>query len=426
MGKSWGKTVYKSKASTFFKSFPKVIHIFPQLFHKLENVFFRIGEEFSTTPTETLLLLLLLLLFPSNLAKHFILPQSYVLGIVVDYLIPTIYLTELLLLLLLISSALRKRKHRVKQSSPLALLILLFLLSLLPSFWVATEKVSALFRFVEISLWFCFSFWVSERISWEKHHRVFQVLGWGVFWVSLLALGQFLLQHYIFGYWFLGEPLLTPSLGGVAHGSLFGVDVLRAYGTFPHPDVLGGVVGIVLVWIASARLWKRFSVGVVGVLISLSRVAWVSTVGGLLSLLFLGGGMSLALINDFSLSRRIELLQSAWAMFKSAPLVGIGLGQFVSALPRFGLPSGMSLFLQPVHNIFALIAAESGVFALVAFLALLLFAFRETLRKRRFLLAISLLQLVFLGLFDHYLYTLPQGLFILSLTLGLSFSYSDK
>jgi len=42
------------------------------------------------------------------------------------------------------------------------------------------------------------------------------------------------------------------------------------------------------------------------------------------------------------------------------------------------------------------------------------------------LMTIALLQLVFLGFFDHYLYTSPQGLFLFSLIMGLSFSYSDN
>ena len=73
-----------------------------------------------------------------------------------------------------------------------------------------------------------------------------------------------------------------------------------------------------------------------------------------------------------------------------------------------------------------LIAAESGIPALLAFLFLLAAAFRQTLRQKNRLITIALLQLVFLGFFDHYLYTSPQGLFLFSLIMGLSFSYSDN
>jgi O-antigen ligase len=210
----------------------------------------------------------------------------------------------------------------------------------------------------------------------------------------------------------------------VAEGSLFGREVLRAYGTFPHPNVLGGILSVVLVGLFSARFWGPFVVGLGGVLVSLSRTAWVSLAGGVLGFSLFGRGLGLVILEELSIARRWELLQSAWGMIKSAPLAGVGLGQFVIHLPRFGIPSGLSLFLQPVHNIFALVAAESGIFSAVLLVALFLFALRETIRKKRFLLTVALLQLIFLGMFDHYLYTLPQGLFLFSLIIGLSFSYS--
>ena len=113
-------------------------------------------------------------------------------------------------------------------------------------------------------------------------------------------------------------------------------------------------------------------------------------------------------------------------MVRSSPLIGIGLGLFAAKLPAFGLPSGPTLFLQPVHNICALVTAESGLLALVVLLLIFALAIRNAWRGRRLLLLVSLGQLIILGLFDHYLYTLPQGLFLLSLTLGLIFSSFEK
>jgi len=221
-------------------------------------------------------------------------------------------------------------------------------------------------------------------------------------------------------------------MAGLAKTGFLGREVLRAYGTFPHPNVLGGVLSILLIWFLSVKRWKSFFLGLGGVLVSFSRVALLSLLGGLACLSLWAKRFSFvifdyqSLISSFSVSRRWELLRSSWEMFKSSPLLGTGLGHFTINLPDFGIPSGLTLFIQPVHNIFALIASESGIFALFIFLLILVMALRETIRRKRFILTISLLQLIFLGLFDHYLYTLPQGLFILLLTLGLSFSYSDN
>ena len=365
------------------------------------------------------------MIFPTNLAKHFVLPESYVLGVLVDYLSPAIYLIEILAAVLLVFS-LGKLKRLVGPPRTLFLLSFIFWLSLLPSVVSGGFSLISLWRWGELALWLGFGVWVARFISWKQHSRITLFLGIAVVWVSFLALAQFAFQHSILGYWFLGEPELSPSLGGVALGSWGGREVLRAYGTFPHPNVLGGVLSVVLVWLAARRLWVSFGVGAAAVIVSLSKTAWLSLLGGL-SLLFARFGLGVILPwSDLSVTRRIELLGSAAAMVGNSPLTGVGLGQFTQALPSFGVPSGLSLFIQPVHNVFALIAAESGLFALLAFLALLFFAFRQTLRERRWLLTISLLQIVFLGMFDHYFYTLPQGLLLFGLTLGLSFGYSDN
>ncbi len=320
----------------------------------------------------------------------------------------------------------RRRKVLTGPPRTLFFLSLLFWLSLLPSVSGGGFSLISFWRWGELALWLGFGVWVAHFISWKKHARVVLFLGLGVVWVSLLALAQFAVQHSILGYWFLGEPELSPSLGGVALGSWGGREVLRAYGTFPHPNVLGGILSVLLVWLAARKRWLAFGTGLGAVVVSLSKTAWVSLLGGL-SLFFARLGLGVILPwSDFSVTRRLELLGSAAAMVGSSPLTGIGLGQFTRALPSFGVPSGLSLFIQPVHNVFALIAAESGILALLAFLTLLFFALRQTFRERRWLLTISLLQIIFLGMLDHYFYTLPQGLFLFSLILGLSFSYADS
>lgn len=430
MWKFWGKLAKVEICNNKRVGYPKVSQQLQHLFHSFKTHLLRVKNKFSTNPRSLLILLifyLLLIFFPTNLAKHFNFSQSYVLGILIDYLSPAIYLIEILVLLLLVVSPWKRPRRGI-----FITLIFLFLISLLPSVFVGSFRIISLYRFIEIALWLFFGLWVSENIQWKERGRVFLFLSWGVFWVSLLALGQFFLQRSVLGYWFLGEPFLSPSMAGLAKTGFLGREVLRAYGTFPHPNVLGGVLSILLVWFLSVKRWRSFLLGLGGVLVSFSRVALLSLLGGLAGLSLWAKRFSFVvfdyqgLISSFSISRRWELLRSSWEMFKNSPLLGMGLGHFTINLPDFGIPSGLTLFIQPVHNVFALIASESGIFALFIFLLILVMALRETIRRKRFILTISLLQLIFLGLFDHYLYTLPQGLFILLLTLGLSFSYSDN
>ena len=409
-------------------TFPKVIQYNSQVFHRLHQRINWVKSEFSTNPQRLLVLLLfylLLLFFPTNLAIHFSSSQSYVLGVFVGFLEPAIYLSEIIVLFLLLLSKWERVKNR-----KFLVLIILFLVSLLPSVFIGSIRSIAFFRFLEITLWLSFAFWIAEKVSWGNKDKIFKFLGLGVVWVSVLSLLQFIFQRNIFGYWFLGEPLLSPSLPNIASASFFGREVIRSYGTFPHPNVLGGVLSVFLVWFLFSKLWKFSLFGLVGTLVSFSRTAFLSLFLGVLGIfatksfgLFLFNYQNF--LNTYSISRRLELLEKAWEIFKSAPLFGVGIGHFTKALSAFGVPSDITLVIQPVHNIFALVASESGVFALIFLLALLIYSFYKTVKTRRFLLTISLLQLVFLGFFDHYLYTLPQGLFLLALVLGLSFSSSQ-
>jgi O-antigen ligase len=129
---------------------------------------------------------------------------------------------------------------------------------------------------------------------------------------------------------------------------------------------------------------------------------------------------------ELSFTQRIELLESSWEMFSSAPLTGVGLGLFTDRLLEVGPPSGPTLFLEPVHNIFLLVGAECGILSFAFLLALFVKGFWISLKRGMLLFAVSLGQLFLLGSFDHYLYTLPQGLFLLSLTVGLIFSYDSS
>ncbi|MEX1061891.1 MAG: O-antigen ligase family protein [Patescibacteria group bacterium] len=407
-------------------NYPHLPLTYPKVFHNLKTTFARYKEELSINPQNLLLrlsLYLLFLTFPANLAKAFILPQSYVLGILVDYLIPKLYFTELLVLGIFLLTSWKKPKDKL-----FVFLLVIFFLSLLPSFFISSFPLISGVRFAQLFLWFGFSFWISQNLLGSLKKKLFSLLGWGVTGVVVLALFQLYLQHSLFGYWFFGEPTLTPSLGGVAMGSFLGREILLPYGTFPHPNVMGGILSVLALWFAAKKRWGFFSFAVLGTLVSFSQTAWLSLFLGLLGVFFTKRFLALLSFNPAgfwqisSVQRRLDLLTSSWEMFKSAPFWGVGLGSFTKALPLFGVPAGLLLFLQPVHNIFALVASESGILALGAFLFLWFFAFKKGIEKKDHLLTISLGQLLLLGFFDHYLYTLPQGLFLLSLVWGLSFS----
>ena len=67
---------------------------------------------------------------------------------------------------------------------------------------------------------------------------------------SLLAVFQYFLQRSVFGSKWLGEIVLSPELPGVAKIAVDGEKIMRAYGTFPHPNILAGflLITIFLSW----------------------------------------------------------------------------------------------------------------------------------------------------------------------------------
>jgi O-antigen ligase len=126
-----------------------------------------------------------------------------------------------------------------------------------------------------------------------------------------------------------------------------------------------------------------------------------------------------------SLIRREEQAVIAWKLFLQHPFTGVGLNNFIPAASD-QLLAGPSRFLQPVHNIFLLSLAETGLVGLLGLLCLIGYPI-----KKIFSFQFSVFNLlpwaviIFLGLFDHYFLTLPQGYRLLFLVWGLSLSATD-
>jgi len=108
---------------------------------------------------------------------------------------------------------------------------------------------------------------------------------------SSVALGQFASQGDL-GLQMLGEPVLDPERSGTCVLLARGQRWLRAYGLSGHPNLLGALLSILLLVIiddvAEARGWAQAwftlaaSAGLVGLLTTFSRSAWLAFGLGLL------------------------------------------------------------------------------------------------------------------------------------------------
>ncbi len=249
---------------------------------------------------------------------------------------------------------------------------------------------------------------------------------------------------------------------------------LRAYGSFPHPNIFGGylAVGIVvLAWLVrfldkkyQRLLWIPVVVLSSTLLITFSRSAWLGLIVSFLLLVLLMwrrkrmpprhakiivalGAVALfstslifhnQLFARFNPQLRVEAISvdersgqyaTFGDVFFSHPIIGVGPSGYVFALNT--LFPGQSVWsYQPIHNTPLLILAELG---LLGFAALFYFLIRvdqvnSAVSKTpggMFGLTLGVCLLV-ISLFDHYLWSMWPGLALSALSLGLIVRWSTE
>jgi O-antigen ligase len=396
---------------------------------------------------------LLVLFLPIQLGRHFWFNWSRVLGLPVDYLSPTLYLTDLLVFLILLFwfwSAKKKfsRAFSLRTLKKNWWLGAIFLF-LFVNVFLASNQATAFFKLIKILELVLLAFYlVNNKYRLADLHLP---LSLAIIYTSLMAFFQFIKQASLGGFfWWLGERsfnLLTP---GIAKAIVGGRLILRPYATFSHPNALGGFLLVSLILVGwpkkkkNSPFWLTLILGGMALVLSFSRLIWFASLligfGWLLfprlakgksfliwffflmifsSLFFF---LTLPLSGLETLNQRLALTKEALEMIKTYPLAGVGLNNFISQLPSFWQPFGQTYWLQPVHNLFLLIAAETGLPGLLIFLWLLILTFRRLLAKNHWRLILALALVLFLGLFDHYWLTLQSPQLLLSLIFGLSWS----
>lgn len=414
---------------------------------------------------------------PTQLGRHFWPEWASVLGRRVDYLSPTLYLTDILIILTIIfwfiSSLSRFKNYdlRITKRNIInhkSLFIILSALFVCINIYVAGNKLVTVYFWLKVLEFAAFGYYIIKTKL--KLSDLTPALAIAIFYSATLAIIQFFLQRSIGGpLWFLGERSFTNQTPGIAQMNVCFQNcrlLLRPYATFPHPNVLGGFLAITIPLIISnfqfqisnrGRTFPLFKVitviiGCVALLLTFSRSAWL--VGSLgMVWVFVPKKLKAAytlctiaifivgifVVKDFAATSesvvvREQLNSSAVALWQHSPLFGIGLGNFLVNLPSV-LPSRTIYFLQPVHNIYLLILSELGIVGLLSFFWCMLIIFRVEFRiqnsesKPKNLYSMNhilLTMLLLLGLVDHYLLTLQQGQLLFTILLALSFQSKMK
>lgn len=256
--------------------------------------------------------------------------------------------------------------------------------------------------------------------------------------------------------------MLDPSIRGASVVQLAdGWRILRAYGTLPHPNILGGFALFTLLGPGSLFLLNKkpnylslilYSLGVILIVLTFSRAAWLGLIAFVSVLIFKSYQLDRrrlyllitvsALVAVFTMYPMRELIftrvsnapipteqlstfgrgwlnEQALRIFQQHPLLGVGIGSFILKLSTYAVEGAL---IEPVHGIPLLIASELGIvglFTLVGLSITIMLMIFKAKTPKSILASATLVGLGVISLFDHYLWTLAPGRMMLGLALGL-------
>jgi len=380
--------------------------------------------------TRRILLFLILLLSSTQLGLHFWPSSSLVYGIRVDYLSPTIYFLDFLMMFYLLLNRLTDLWLYSAQY---------FVVVLLSNLVFSANPLATLSWSLHFFLYAIFVASIKfENLTspphFTKHFRQgiwdlgFPLILSSFFQLTLAAL-QVYLGHSLQGpFYYLGERMVSVGQPAVALSSFMDQVLLRAYGTFGHPNVLAG--WLVIVCLIILRLKPKplvryilLMIPAIGILLTQSRSAALAFFGLVIpwyllislrsrliyyaSLLVLVS-FSLSFVSpsrsDLSLTERLDLQRLSLQVTPQYPLFGTGAN---ASIPTYPDTDPSFRLLQPDHNSFTLFISWFGLAGIITIIYLIrIYGFKD-LRVYDFFPLIPLL------LLDHYLLTSPQGLLIL-------------
>jgi len=416
---------------------------------------------------ENALFFLILLFAPTQFGRHFWPSFSYILGIRIDYLSPTVYLTDILIFLLFIffitSLQIKYLSKLFKKFSWLSINLLFLIAFLFLGVIFSKSPLAGFYGLLKLLEFIFFGVYTTRFITKINFRKILFVFSVAIIFESILSVVQYLKQSSIGGFfYFFGERTFNGQTPGIANASINGELILRPYGTFSHPNVLGGylLIGMILILFnlgsAKKQLGKiLYSISLIGgtlaLILTFSRIAillWLIVIFTFLIsksgkkilrkniaffLIFISiviffifytpiiSRLSNISLYDESFSQREELLKSSLVIIKTHPFFGTGLNNFLLELAQVQKTNNVTFYLQPTHNTFLLVAVQTGILGLIYFIGFLAKTFKKAFWKRDLInyRIIIFLSILVLGSFDHYFLTVQQGQLLLSFIVGL-------
>ncbi len=414
----------------------------------------------------TALLLLSVFLIPSNLFARFFEHQAYVNGILVDYLLVKLYLSDIVVASVIVLWLASRRKiwkrwlllaeprHAKKLAIGLGLILLAFTARQLTSI----HQLSSFSHLVRLGMTVLWGAVLYHELPLIRRKLVMTTLIGTLVFQSCLGLYQLHTQHSLGGFWLLGETSLQ-SYAGLARGYVGSEYVVLPYGTTPHPNILAGT--LVLLWLTlyrtllaarknnatTSKAWHAHFL-IISILsgatlwLTQSLSAFLTLILGLLifelrvnrydmlkKIVVFSGAAALCLSpwllqqvastpTQTSIQRRQHLNQAAWKVFEEAPLLGTGLTVFTTQVERVSESSEIVRFIQPAHHVGLLWLAEGGALGVIVVVACGWLLGSQLSSKVRWQLALALVIVVPIASLDHYLLTQQTGLMLVAFWLG--------
>jgi len=392
---------------------------------------------------EKSLFFLIVLLLPTQFGKYFFPSFSFIDGIRVDYLAVKLYLIDFLVGALFILNLKTVVRFLLNKS------IFIFLILLLPNIYFADSRILAFLgavRWFEFLVLFILVKTKGKVIGSRDLLSGFLLSGAVQLGLSII---QFVTKQSVQGpFYFIGERLLSLGTPGVAKTVLNGVELMRPYGTFSHPNSMAGFYLLTYFFVLTYRKFDRFFVlkqialfvfsclvfisfsrNAIGIFVFFNVVhlfcnekkCGICLFGRIVSLVMLSLVFFSASKDPASISKRLMLIKDSVMIIRDNLVFGTGINNYLLAQAEF--PSRFPFFInQPVHNIFLLFISEAGVLitAAVVFYCRLLI---QTIFKNGmiFLLGVVLIS----GMFDHYWMTLIQNFLLIAVVFSFK-AFQDR
>ena len=378
-----------------------------------------------------------ILLLPTQFGKHFFFDFSYISGVRIDYLAPTLYLTDIIAIILFVlnwkSIVASLNAKTFIFFAGLILLNIIFSLS----FPIALYKSLKILEIILILT-------VIHKNKLSLKNIIWAFLIGGLF-EFLLSIFQFIHKKSLDGFfYFFGERHLNLSMPDIAKASYNGLEILRPYGTFSHPNSLAGFYLLIyffvisykpfekyfflrhaLLLVSSMLVFLSFSKIIIGIYLILNlyyiikRTTAYNCILCLVSRVLILFTLSYTFLTAHgdpdSITKRLQLLSNSFTIILQNPVLGVGQGNYLIAQSKFPIPYSYH-FLQPVHNIFMLFLTESGLLLTVP---TVYFIFKRLKKYVTDAYTLPLLAVLLTGLFDHYWLTLQQNMLLIPVVFAL-------